>query len=198
MCNHFQARNSASDGPWGPIPLIFTPFFSPLIFQTVSQSMTTSTKSLSCFGSDRPSCCSTGAGLSCVLLTDTTSRYAWLQSSAVLRNGRCSCCGMRLVWMHRSWHCSLTEQPRRCAIRRRSVKTAQTTTGCHRRSPVQVCSAEAPAVDLQRTTHTTTQDQSSDCNKSYTKVGCFRFGSVAGVFFFIISCFRNHLVRQLV
>lgn len=78
------------------------PFFSPLIFQTVSQSMTTFTKSFSCFGSDRPSCCSTGAGLSCIFLSDKTSRYAWLQSSALLRGGRCSCCGMRLVLMQRS------------------------------------------------------------------------------------------------
>ena len=100
MCNHFEAWYSASDGPWGPIPLISTPF-SPPIFQTVSQSVSTSMKSLSCFGSDRPSCCSAAAGLSCIFIR-RFSLYAWLQSSALLQGGCYSCCRMRLVLMQRS------------------------------------------------------------------------------------------------
>lgn len=57
MCNHFEVWYSASDGPWGPIPIIFTPSAPPPIFQIVSRGVITSMKSLLCFGSDRPSSC---------------------------------------------------------------------------------------------------------------------------------------------
>lgn len=179
MCNHFEAWYYASDGPWSPIPLIFTRF-SPPISQTVSQSMTTSMKSLSCFGSDRPSCCSTAAGLSCIFIR-RMSLYAWLQSSALLQGGCYSCCGMRLVLMQRLNLAGLTD-----VQSEEAGQNCPDTTGCHLRSLIQVCSAEPPTVDLQHT-YTTTQDQSWDRNKSYTRMVYFRLNPVAVFHHFMLQ-----------
>lgn len=183
MCNHFEAWYSASNGPWGPIPLIFTPF-SPPIFQTISQSMTTSMKSLSCFGSDRPSCCSTAAGLSCIFIR-RMSLYAWLQSSALLQGGCYSCNGMRLVLIQR------LDLLRHGRPHRRAVRGGPSKQPRHHRSSPKITGSSV-LQKLQVWNYNTRIQP----HRTRVKIAIKQAWSCCC--FFIISCFTDQLVRLLV
>lgn len=151
--------------------------------------MTTSMKSLSCFGSDRPSRCSTAAGLSCIFIR-RMSLYAWLQSSALLQGGCYSCCGMRLVLMQ------ISDLLRHGWPHRRAIRGGRSKQPRHHRLSPKITGSSVFCITSKCGFATHACNHTVEIVTKVTR-GWFISGLTL-LLFFIISCFGNQLVMLLV